>query len=79
MNTSSPSNLSVPRTQNPEEQLDSTRATEYGNVPEPVVRNESVVVLKPLKLLVGMVVLGASLSFMPRVIGPVLETMVLKR
>jgi flagellar biosynthetic protein FliR len=39
----------------------------------------SMVVTAPLKLLVGMVVLGASLSFIPRVIGPVLNTMVLRK
>jgi len=39
----------------------------------------TMVVTAPLKLLVGIVVLGASLTFMPRVIGPVLNTMVLHR
>ena len=39
----------------------------------------TMVVTAPLKLLVGIVILGASLSFMPRVIGPVMETMVLRR
>jgi flagellar biosynthesis protein FliR len=39
----------------------------------------SMVVTAPLKLLVGMIVLGASLSFIPRVIGPVLNTMVLRK
>jgi len=39
----------------------------------------SLVITAPLKLLVGMVVLGASLSFIPRVIGPVLNTMVLRK
>ena len=37
------------------------------------------VITAPLKLLVGMVVLGASLAFMSRVIAPAVETMVLKR
>ena len=37
------------------------------------------VVSAPLKLLVGILVLGASLAFLPRVIGPVMTTMVLKR
>jgi flagellar biosynthetic protein FliR len=39
----------------------------------------TMVVTAPLKLLVGIVVLGASLSFMPRVLGPVIETMVLRK
>ncbi len=39
----------------------------------------TMVVTAPLKLLVGIVVLGASLTFMPRVIGPAIETMVLRR
>jgi len=39
----------------------------------------TMIVTAPLRLLVGMVALGASLSFMPRVIGPVLETMVLRK
>jgi flagellar biosynthetic protein FliR len=39
----------------------------------------AMVVTAPLKLLLGIVVLGASFSFMPRVIGSVLETMVLRR
>jgi flagellar biosynthetic protein FliR len=39
----------------------------------------TMVVTAPLKLLVGILVLGASLSFIPRVIGPALETMVLRR
>jgi flagellar biosynthetic protein FliR len=37
------------------------------------------IVTAPLKLLIGIVVLGASLAFLPQVIGPVVETMVLKR
>lgn len=37
------------------------------------------IVTAPLKLLIGIVALGASLAFMPRVIGPVMETMVLRR
>jgi flagellar biosynthetic protein FliR len=39
----------------------------------------TMVVTAPLKLLVGIVVLGASLSFMPRVVGPVMETMILTK
>jgi flagellar biosynthesis protein FliR len=37
------------------------------------------VVAAPLKLLVGIVILAASLAFMPSVIGPMAETMVLKK
>jgi hypothetical protein len=37
------------------------------------------VVTAPLKILVGLVVLGASLAFMPRAIGSVMETMVLRK
>jgi flagellar biosynthesis protein FliR len=39
----------------------------------------TMVVTAPLKILVGLVVLGASLAFMPRAIGPVMETMVLRK
>jgi len=39
----------------------------------------TMVVTAPLKVLVGLVVLGASLAFMPRAIGPMLETMVLRK
>jgi flagellar biosynthesis protein FliR len=39
----------------------------------------SMVVTAPLKLLVGVVVLGASFTFMPRVIAPFLELMVLRK
>jgi flagellar biosynthetic protein FliR len=39
----------------------------------------TMVVAAPLKLLVGVVVLGASLSFIPRVVGPVMETMILTK
>jgi flagellar biosynthesis protein FliR len=39
----------------------------------------TMVVTAPLKILVGLVVLGASLAFMPRAIGSVMETMVLRK
>jgi flagellar biosynthesis protein FliR len=39
----------------------------------------TMVVTAPLKILVGLVVLGASLAFMPRALGPVIETMVLRK
>jgi flagellar biosynthetic protein FliR len=39
----------------------------------------TMVVTAPLKILVGLVVFGASLAFMSRVIGPVIETMVLRK
>ena len=39
----------------------------------------TMVVAAPLKLLVGVVVLGASMSFIPRVIEPLLETLILRR
>jgi flagellar biosynthetic protein FliR len=39
----------------------------------------TMVVTAPLKILVGLIVLGASLAFMPRAIGPVMETMVLRK
>jgi flagellar biosynthetic protein FliR len=39
----------------------------------------TMVLTLPLKLMVGLVVLGASLSFLPRVIGPFMDVMVLKR
>ena len=37
------------------------------------------VVSTPLKILVGLVILGASLTFMPRALGPVMDTMVLRK
>jgi len=37
------------------------------------------VVSAPLKILVGLVILGASLAFMPRAFGPVMDTMVLRK
>jgi flagellar biosynthetic protein FliR len=37
------------------------------------------IVTAPLKILVGLVILGASLAFMPRAIGMAMETMVLRR
>ena len=37
------------------------------------------VVSQPLKILVGLVILGASLAFLPRVFGPVMDTMVLRK
>jgi flagellar biosynthetic protein FliR len=39
----------------------------------------TMVMSAPLRLLVGMVVLGASLAFVPRVIGTAMETMVLRK
>lgn len=39
----------------------------------------TMVVTAPLKVLVGLVVLGASLAFMPRVMGSVMDTMVLRK
>lgn len=39
----------------------------------------TMVVTAPLKILVGLIVLGASLAFMPRAIGPVMDTMVLRK
>jgi flagellar biosynthetic protein FliR len=39
----------------------------------------SMVVTAPLKVLIGLVVLGASLAFMPRAIGPIMDTMVLRK
>jgi flagellar biosynthetic protein FliR len=39
----------------------------------------TMVITAPLKILVGLVILGASLAFMPRAIGPAMQTMVLKR
>lgn len=38
----------------------------------------TMVVTAPLKILVGFVVLGASLAFMPRALAPAIETMVLR-
>ena len=40
---------------------------------------QSMIVTAPLKILLGLVVLGASLAFMPRVMSSALDTMVLKR
>jgi flagellar biosynthesis protein FliR len=37
------------------------------------------VVSAPLKLLIGLVVLGASLAFIPRALGPVMDTMILRK
>jgi flagellar biosynthetic protein FliR len=39
----------------------------------------TMVITAPLRVLVGVLVLGASLAFMPRVLGPVIETMMLRR
>jgi flagellar biosynthetic protein FliR len=39
----------------------------------------TMVVAAPLKVLVGLVVLGASLAFMPRAIGPIMDTIVLRK
>ncbi|HYR85237.1 MAG TPA: flagellar biosynthetic protein FliR [Terriglobia bacterium] len=39
----------------------------------------TMVVTAPLKLLVGLMVFGASLAFIPRVIGTMLETMILRK
>jgi flagellar biosynthetic protein FliR len=39
----------------------------------------TMVVTAPLKILVGLIVLGASLAFIPRAIGPVMNTMVLRK
>jgi len=39
----------------------------------------TMVVTTPLKLLVGFVILGASLAFMPNVVGSVMETMILRK
>jgi flagellar biosynthesis protein FliR len=39
----------------------------------------TMVVTAPLKILVGLIVLGASLAFVPRAIGPVMDTMVLRK
>jgi flagellar biosynthetic protein FliR len=39
----------------------------------------TMVITAPMKLLVGLVALGASLALMPRIIGPVVETMVLRK
>jgi flagellar biosynthetic protein FliR len=39
----------------------------------------TMVVTAPLKILVGLIVLGASLAFIPRAIGPVMDTMVLRK
>jgi flagellar biosynthetic protein FliR len=40
---------------------------------------QSMIVTAPLKILIGLVVLGASLAFMPRVMEVTINTMVLKR
>jgi flagellar biosynthetic protein FliR len=39
----------------------------------------TMVVAAPLKILVGLVILGASLAFMPRAVGPMMEAMVLRK
>jgi flagellar biosynthetic protein FliR len=39
----------------------------------------TMVVTAPLKLLVGLIVFGASLAFIPRALGPMLETMILRK
>src|SRR5690242_15780811 len=39
----------------------------------------TMVVTAPLKILLGLIVLGASLAFVPRAIGPVMDTMVLRK
>ena len=39
----------------------------------------TMVVTAPLKVLIGLVILGASLAFMPRAMGPVMDTMVLRK
>jgi flagellar biosynthesis protein FliR len=39
----------------------------------------TMVVTAPLKILVGLIVLGASLAFMPRALAPVMDTMVLRK
>jgi len=43
------------------------------------VQINTMVVAAPLRLLIGMVVLGASLAFVPRVLGPLVEAMVLRK
>jgi flagellar biosynthesis protein FliR len=43
------------------------------------VQINTMVVSAPLRLLVGIVVLGASLTFIPKVVGPLMEAMVLKK
>jgi flagellar biosynthetic protein FliR len=44
---------------------------------QPQINN--MVVTAPLKILVGLIVLGASLAFMPRAMGDVMNLMVLKK
>jgi flagellar biosynthetic protein FliR len=39
----------------------------------------TIVITAPLKILVGLVILGASLTFMPRAIGSMVEAMVLRK
>src|SRR5438128_10607669 len=39
----------------------------------------TMVVTAPLKLLIGLMVFGASLAFIPRAVGPMLETMILRK
>jgi len=39
----------------------------------------TMVVAVPLKILVGIVILGASMTFVPRAIGSMMETMVLRK
>jgi flagellar biosynthetic protein FliR len=39
----------------------------------------TMIITAPLKIIVGLLILGASLTFMPRAIGPMMETMVLRK
>jgi len=39
----------------------------------------TMVVTAPLKIIVGLLVLGASLAFMPRAVGSMMDTMVLRK
>jgi flagellar biosynthetic protein FliR len=43
------------------------------------VQINTMVVAAPVRLLVGIIVFGASLTFVPRVIGPMIETIVLRK
>jgi flagellar biosynthetic protein FliR len=43
------------------------------------VQINTMIMAAPFKLLIGILVLGASLAFVPRVVGPVMEAMVLKK
>jgi flagellar biosynthetic protein FliR len=40
---------------------------------------KAMIITAPLKILVGLIVLGASLAFMPRALGTIMETMVLRK